>query len=94
MISSKTTTMEADPTDAAPIVPNLDTAINLHAGTLSVLVESPSHSWAGRRRDGTPALTDPILVLDAHLVLFQSAFDYLAETGGLSSWKATAEKTN
>lgn len=77
---------EADPTNIPPIVPNLDTAINLHAGTLSALVESPSHSRAGRRRDGTPAPTDTILLLDAHLVLVRATFDYLADTGGLVAW--------
>ncbi|MBC8101048.1 MAG: hypothetical protein H7Z41_00490 [Cytophagales bacterium] len=84
--------VEADPTQAPPIVPNLDTAINFHTGTLSVLIESPSHSWAGRRRDGTPAPTDPLLLLDAHLVLFRAAFDYLADTGGLATWTGAAKK--
>ncbi len=83
--------IEANPTKVGAIVPNLDTALNLHAGTLSVIVESPSHSFAGKRRDGTPAPTDPLLLLDAHLTLFTATFDYLADTGGLAAW-ATAGK--
>ena len=74
-----------------PIVPNLDTVINLHAGTLCTLVESPSHSFGGKRRDGTPAPTEPLLLLDAHLRLFTDAFDYLADTGGLAVWTATSK---
>ena len=89
--STTEVSVEADPAQAPPFVPNLDTALNLHANTLSVLVESPSHSWSGRRRDGTPAPTDPLLLLDAHLALFRATFDYLADTGGLSAW-AAAEK--
>ena len=84
--------IEADPANVAPIVPSLDTILNLHTGTLSVIVESPSHSFNGTRRDGTPAPTDPLLLLDAHLVLFTSTFDYLTDTGGLAAW-ATAGKS-
>jgi len=83
--------IEADPAKIGPIVPNLDTVINLHAGTLSVIVESPSHSYSGLRRDGTPAPKDPLLLLDAHLVLFTAAFDYLADTGGLAIWAAASK---
>ncbi len=78
--------VEANPSRVGPIGPNLDTAINLHAATLCVLVESPSHSFIGKRSDGSPTPADPLLLLDAHLVLFTATFDYLAETGGLAVW--------
>lgn len=56
-----------------------------------MIVESPSHSFTGFRRDGTPAPTDPVLLLDAHLVLFTSTFNYLADTGGLAAWGAASK---
>ena len=83
--------IEADPAKVRPIVANLDTVINLHAGTLCTLVESPSHSFGGKRRDGTPAPTEPLLLLDAHFRLFTDAFDYLADTGGLTVWAAASK---
>ena len=85
--------IEADPAKTNPIGPNLDTIINLHTNTLCALVESPSHSFGGFRRDGTPAPTDPLILLDAHLILFTATFDYLADTGGLAIW-AAARKNN
>ncbi|NQW99951.1 hypothetical protein HQ447_04775 [bacterium] len=84
--------IEADPSKVGPIGPNLDTAINLHTATLCALVESPSHSFIGKRRDGTPTPEDPRLLLDAHLVLFTATFDYLADTGGLAVWAGKKPK--
>lgn len=84
--------IEADPSNVGPIGPNLDTAINLHTATLCALVESPSHSFIGKRRDGTPTPEDPRLLLDAHLVLFTANFDYLADTGGLAVWAGKKPK--
>ena len=83
--------LEADPAKTSPIGSNLDTIINLHTNTLCALVESPSHSFGGFRRDGTPAPTDPLLLLDAHLILFTATFDYLADTGGLAAWGTTGK---
>jgi hypothetical protein len=70
---------------------NLNTALNLHSGTLCVMIESPSVAFAGKRRDGSPAPSDAQGVLDAHVVMFTAAFDYVADTGGLPAW--TAKKT-
>lgn len=77
---------ESDPALTSSFGQNLDTAINLHAGTLSAIIESPSVSFAGKRRDGTPAPSDPLALLDAHLVMFTAAFDFVADTGGLPAW--------
>lgn len=80
--------VESNVAHTASFGQNLDTAINLHAGTLSAMIESPSVSFAGKRRDGTPAPSDPLDLLDAHLLLFTEVFEYIAETGGLPAWTA------
>jgi hypothetical protein len=78
--------VESDLAHTSSFGQNLDTAINLNAGTLSAMIESPSVSFAGKRRDGTPAPSDPLKLLDAHLVMFTTAFNYVTDTGGLPAW--------
>lgn len=65
---------------------NLDTALNLHSGALSVVVESPSHAFSGKNRKGEAALMTPEMLLDAQLVCHQQAMKFLAETGGRAAW--------
>jgi hypothetical protein len=82
---------ESDLTLTSSFGQNLDTAINFHAGTLSAMIESPSVSFAEKRRDGTPVFSDPLKLIDAHLCIFTAAFDYVVDTGGLPAW--TIKKT-
>jgi len=84
--STNDPTVEADPTTAPQGIYNLDTAINLHCGALCVVVESPSHSYTGRRRDGTPAPTEPMGLLDAQLTLSTAACEFLVQEGGRVRW--------
>jgi hypothetical protein len=96
--ASDDATVEADPARERPSVFNLDSALNLHCGSLSVLVESPSHSFSTAKRKGQPFLHTPDHLLDAQLICHQEAMGFLAETGGRwrwtpspnSKWKARA----
>jgi hypothetical protein len=78
--------VEADPARERPSVFNLDSALNLHCGSLSVLVESPSHAFSTARRKALPFLHTPDHLLDAQLICHQEAMGFLAETGGRGRW--------
>ena len=67
---------------------NLDSALNMHCGSLSVLVESPSHAFSTAKRNGHPFLHTPDHLLDAQLLCHQEAMRFLAETGGRVRWTA------
>lgn len=84
--STRDPALEADPVAALRGVYNLDTALNLHCGALCVVVESPSHSYTCRRRDGTPAPREVLPLLDAQLTLYAAAADFLATSGGRARW--------
>jgi hypothetical protein len=75
-----------DPALATNGVYNIDGALNFHCGALSVVVESPSHSFDGLNEDGKPAAQTPDMLLDAQLICHQQAMKFLAETGGRSKW--------
>jgi hypothetical protein len=79
---------EADPARERMGVFNLDTALNLHCGAMSVVVESPAHDFSTAVRDGQPFLHTPDLLLDAQLTTHQEAMKFLAETGGRARWTA------
>ena len=64
---------------------NIDTALNLHCGALSVTVESPSHAFSRSTSSGLIEHT-PEMLLDAQLFCHQEAIRFLAETGGRSKW--------
>ncbi len=78
--------IEANAQRAPAGVFNLDGALNLHCGALSVVVESPSHSFAGKNRAGEPAMHTPEMLLDAQLYCHLEAMRFLAESGGRSKW--------
>ena len=65
---------------------NIDAALNLHCGALSVVVESPSHVYDWKTPDGKVAVHTPDMLLDAQLFCHQEAMRFLAETGGRSKW--------
>jgi hypothetical protein len=65
---------------------NLDGALNWHCGALSVVVESPSHSFSGNRETQKRNIESPDNLLDAQLICHQQAMKFLAETGGRSKW--------
>jgi len=65
---------------------NLDGALNMHCGALSVVVESPSHGFSGKNRRGERALLTPDMLLDSQLICHREAMRFLSETGGRSRW--------
>lgn len=64
---------------------NLDGALNLHSGTLSIVVESPSHGYA-RKSGGKLAEHTPEMLLDAQLYCHFEVLNFLAISGGRSKW--------
>lgn len=79
-------TSKIDPSKVRQGIFNLDGALNLHCGALSVVVESPSHSFSEKNQDGTPALHTPDMLLDAQLICHQEAMRFLSESGGRAKW--------
>jgi hypothetical protein len=78
--------VEADPAHAPKSVFNLDTALDFHCGALSVVVESPSHGYAGRNQQGVEVRQSADRLLDAQLVVQQEAMKYLVNAGGRARW--------
>jgi hypothetical protein len=65
---------------------NLDGALNMHCGALSVVVESPSHSFSTKNSKGEIAFLTPDMLLDSQLICHLEAMRFLAESGGRSKW--------
>ena len=86
MQSTSDVNIEADPNHSPQGVYNLDCALNLHCGVLSVVVEAPSHQFSGTNRAGEPVLQTPEMILNAELAVHLEAMKFLAETGGRSKW--------
>ncbi|NGM61039.1 hypothetical protein G5B30_03810 [Sphingobacterium sp. SGG-5] len=66
---------------------NLGTALNLHCGALSVVIETPSHGFQGTNLAGIPTAHTPESLLDAQLIAHLESMKFLAETGGRSQWQ-------
>jgi hypothetical protein len=86
LLATDDASVESDPTREPTSVFNLDSALNLHCGSLSVLVESASHAFSTAKRHGRPFLFTPDLLVDAQLTCHQEAMGFLAETGGRWRW--------
>lgn len=77
---------ESNPKRAPQSSYNFDTALNLHCGALSVVVESPSHGFSGVNSEGKPAFLTPEMLLESQLICHREAMRFVAETGGRSKW--------
>jgi hypothetical protein len=85
--------VEADPSRVKQPSPyNLDTALNLNCGALSVVIESPSHGFSTAKRDGKPVMFTPDDLVNAQLVCHQEAMKFLVETGGRYRWTPMRRK--
>jgi hypothetical protein len=84
--------VEGDPKRATASIYNLDGALNLNCGALSIVVESPSHGFSGKNEAGEAALQTPEMLLTAQLICHQEAMRFLAETGGRSQWTPVGKK--
>jgi predicted deacylase len=78
--------VEADPAHAPKNAFNIDTALDFHCGALSVVVESPSHGYAGKNQHGGEDRRSADELLDAELVVQQEAMKYLVTAGGRARW--------
>ena len=75
-----------DPSNAKLWKFNLNGALNLHCGALSVTIESPSHGFSAKRGDGTLAFFSPEMILNGQLWCHAEAMSFLVQTGGRSKW--------
>jgi zinc carboxypeptidase len=64
---------------------NLDTALNLNCGGLSITVESPSHNYSTGKRNGEEFTHTPEMIVRAHLLTHAEAMGFVAESGGRST---------
>jgi hypothetical protein len=77
---------ETDPSRIRQGTYNLSTALNLHSGSLAVLIESPSHASSSAKRDGKLVVFTPDDLITAQLICHQESMKFLVETGGRASW--------
>lgn len=89
---SNDTTVEANPLRSSKFDYNLDGALNLHCGALTILLEAPSHSFSGKYNDGKVWFHSPEMLLDGELICQQKAMEFLVSTGGRSKWKSIISK--
>ncbi len=59
---------------------NLDAALSMHCGSLSALVESPSHSFTTAKRNGAQVFFTPDQLIDAQLICHQEAMRFLVQS--------------
>jgi hypothetical protein len=85
---STDTIVEANPQRSSKFDYNLDGALNLHCGALTILLEAPSHSFSGKYKDGKVWFHSPEMLLDGELICQQKAMEFLVSKGGRSKWKS------
>jgi predicted deacylase len=86
MQGSNDLSVEAEPPTTAAYGYNLDTALDFHCGVLSVVVEFPSHGYAGKNQRGDVVRQSADQLLDAELTVQEEAMKYLVDAGGRSRW--------
>jgi hypothetical protein len=71
---------------------NLDTALSLHCGALSTVVESPSHGFTSAKvgTELRPFSADELVT--AQLLIHLESMKFLAETGGRFKWASGGAK--
>ena len=77
---------EADPARMPRGAFNLDSALNMHCGALSICVESPPHGFTVSHSGGVLSVMTPEMLLDTQLISHQESMRFLIDTGGRSSW--------
>jgi hypothetical protein len=87
-MNTKDPIIEANPKRAKQSSYNLDTALNLHCGALSVVVENPSHGFTEKNFE---RLT-PDMIVDGQLFCYLESMRFVAETGGRSAWASGHKK--
>lgn len=85
LLRTKDVEKEADPNRIKAKEYNLNTALNLHCGALSVTYESTSHGFSFKSGDDIAFYT-PKMILEAQLYLHLESMKFLAKSGGRSKW--------
>jgi hypothetical protein len=88
MQGSSDLSVEADPSRTQGFGYNLDTVLDYNCGALSVVVEAPSHAYAGRNQRGEVVRHSADQLVDEALLVQQEAMSYLVAAGGRSRWAA------
>ena len=78
--------IEADPTRMPSGTFNLDSALNMHCGGLSICVESPPHGFTVSHSGGILSVMTLEMLLDTQLISHQESMRFLIDTGGRSAW--------
>ncbi len=86
--STEDVILEADPAQQKLSTFNLDSALNMHSGALTILIEAPCHSFSGTDRAGNLVVQTPDRILDAQLICHMESMRFLLETGGTWRWHA------
>jgi hypothetical protein len=84
--STDDVSLEADPSQQKMSTYNLDSALNLHCGALTILIEAPCHGFSGTNRAGDLVVQTPDRILDAQLICHLESMRFLLETGGTWRW--------
>ncbi|TFG67478.1 MAG: hypothetical protein E4H27_08950 [Anaerolineales bacterium] len=80
--------LEANPATQKMSPFNLDSALNMHCGALTILIEAPCHGFSGSDRAGNLVVQTPDDILDAQLICHMENMRFLLETGGTWRWRA------
>ncbi len=78
--------LEANPATQKMSTFNLDSALNMHCGALTILIEAPCHGFSGTDRTGKLVVQTPDAILDAQLICHMESMRFLLETGGTWRW--------
>jgi hypothetical protein len=79
--------IEGDASRSPEVSPyNLDTALSLHCGALSVVVESPSHGFTSAMTGNALRPFSPDELVDCQLFIHSEAQRFLGETGSRTNW--------
>jgi hypothetical protein len=90
--ATKSVEKEADPSRVRMSPYNLDTALNLHCGALSVVVESPTHGATHAKRGDQLRPFTPDELVDAQLLIHLESMKCLGETGGRDRWTPVKQR--
>ncbi|HEY1763485.1 MAG TPA: M14 family zinc carboxypeptidase, partial [Opitutaceae bacterium] len=86
MQGSDDLSVEADPKRTQGFPYNLDTALDYNCGALSLIVEFPSHAYAGHNQRGEVVRHTADQLVDEELLVQQESIGYLARAGGRARW--------
>lgn len=86
MQGSDDLSVEADPKRTQGFPYNLDTALDYNCGALSLIVEFPSHAYAGHNHGGEVVRHTASQLVEEELLVQQETIRYLAAAGGRMRW--------